>query len=409
VLTLGAAAAYAGVPPDATCKDKKAKEAGKYTLGIAKAFGSNIKTPNTSKLATSLSKAQSKITKGFTKAEFSGTGTSLGCDTIEDVDDIEDKANTLVDDVLDELEGAPTCPTLNFVTAFPGGSCGRINDDAAGTGTDLTPYGGGAAQLDCGTLYIGGGGSVQPPSPTPDGSANNLKVTDCSVSSAYVLGAATSTDTGSNLNCSAPACKFGPPLPIGNPGATSVSTCVLNVIAASPAVSGTLNATTGAATQTLPLTVSVQVTGDLEAAPGIQPCPTCSGTCNSGTNAGGTCATTTSLLTSYDCPASNATLAPFGVDLSPLTTGTSTMSAAGGVFCPGPPVQRTAGCMGNPTCEYIEENGSPAGDLTAGPALASTLASTFCIAKTGSALVNTVADLPGPGAVTLKGSADLVP
>jgi hypothetical protein len=114
------------------------------------------------------------------------------------------------------------------------------------------------------------------------------------------------------------------------------------------------------------------------------------------------------LLTSYDCPASNATLAPFGVDLSPLTTGTSTMSAAGGVFCPGPPVQRTAGCMGNPTCEYIEENGSPAGDLTAGPALASTLASTFCIAKTGSALVNTVADLPGPGAVSLKGSAELL-
>jgi hypothetical protein len=156
--------------------------------------------------------------------------------------------------------------------------------------------------------------------------------------------------------------------------------------------------------------VSVQVTGDLEAAAGIQPCPRCTGgTCDSGSNSGGTCATTTSLLTSYDCPASNATLAPFLVDLSPLTTGTSTKSAAGGVFCAGPPAQRTAGCFGNPTCEYIEETGVPAGDLTLGPALASTLASTFCIAKTGSALVNTVADLPGPGAVTLKGSADMVP
>jgi hypothetical protein len=78
-------------------------------------------------------------------------------------------------------------------------------------------------------------------------------------------------------------------------------------------------------------------------------------------------------------------------------------------------VQRTAGCFGNPTtlstttCRYIETNGVPAGDLAAGPALASTLASSFCIAKSSSALINGVADLPGPGAVTLKGTADLTP
>jgi len=63
--------------------------------------------------------------------------------------------------------------------------------------------------------------------------------------------------------------------------------------------------------------------------------------------------------------------------------------------------------MGNGTCKYIEENGVAAGNLTVGPALASTLASTFCIAKSSSVLINSVADLPGPGAVTLKGSADL--
>jgi hypothetical protein len=102
------------------------------------------------------------------------------------------------------------------------------------------------------------------------------------------------------------------------------------------------------------------------------------------------------------------------VDLSPLTTGTAVDAAAGGVFCPGPPVQRSAGCFGNPTstgsgltCRYIETNGVPAGDLTVGPALASTLASSFCIAKSSAALINGVADLPGPGAVTLKGSAQL--
>jgi hypothetical protein len=42
-----------------------------------------------------------------------------------------------------------------------------------------------------------------------------------------------------------------------------------------------------------------------------------------------------------------------------------------------------------------------------GAALASTLASSFCIAKSSSALINGVADLPGPGAVTLKGTASL--
>jgi hypothetical protein len=51
----------------------------------------------------------------------------------------------------------------------------------------------------------------------------------------------------------------------------------------------------------------------------------------------------------------------------------------------------------------------PAGNLAAGPGLDSTLASTFCIAKSSSVLINSVADLPGPGAVTLKGTADLTP
>jgi hypothetical protein len=159
----------------------------------------------------------------------------------------------------------------------------------------------------------------------------------------------------------------------------------------------------------------VKITGDLQTDPGIQPCPTCTGgTCDSGANSGGACTTTSSLLTSHDCPVTQGTLAPFNVDLSPLTTGTAVDSAADGVFCPGPPVQRSAGCFGNPTsnasttCRYIETNGVPAGDLTGGSALASTLASSFCIAKSSAALINGVADLPGPGAVTLKGSAQLV-
>jgi hypothetical protein len=304
------------------------------------------------------------------------------------------------------------CGTLQFVTDAPGGVCGRINDNAAGTGTDLTPYGATAAQLDCGTLYIGGGGSAQPPSPTPDGATTIFNVSECSDSSAFTLAAATSTDTGSNRNCSAPGCLFGPPLPIPNGGSPAASTCIVNAIAASPPAGGTLDADTGNATQTLPLVVTVQVTGDLQPDAGIQPCPTCTGgTCDSGSNSGGACTTTTSLLTSHDCPVSNTTLAPFNVDLTPLTTGQTTLSSATGVFCAGPPVQRTAGCFGTGTgtCKYIEENGVPAsGDITAGTPLDSTLASTFCIAKSSSVLINSVADLPGPGAVTLKGQTQLI-
>jgi hypothetical protein len=409
VFTLGASAAYAGVPPDATCKDVKGKEAGKYVLNTAKAFGANIKVANTTKLGSDLSKAHSKITKGFTKAEFTGTGSAKGCDTIEDVDDIEAKGDALVADVLDELAGAPFCATtLTFTTGLPAGTCGRINNDSAGTGTDLTPYGAGGPVLTCGTLYIGGGAAAQPPSPTPDGAESNFNVTDCSIPTALPLAPTTSVETGDNATCTSPGCFFGPPLPIPNSGSPGASTCVINTVAASPAAGGTLNSVTGASTQTLPLTVTVRVTGDLQGDPGIQPCPTCTGTtCDSGSNSGGSCSTTTSLLTSHDCPVTNVTLAPFNVDLSPLTTGQVIDAAPTGIFCPGPPVQRTAGCLGAGTCEYIEENGVPGPGGDTGTPVPATLASVFCIAKSSSVLINSVADLPGPGAVTLKGTANL--
>jgi hypothetical protein len=78
--------------PAAVCKDKKGKAVGIYTLGVLKAFGKNTKAPNTARLAQDLSKAQVRITKGFTRAEFSGYfGTR------------EAKANAFAADVLDEI------------------------------------------------------------------------------------------------------------------------------------------------------------------------------------------------------------------------------------------------------------------------------------------------------------------
>jgi hypothetical protein len=326
---------------------------------------------------------------------------------------------------------------LAFTTVLPGGECGRVNSAVDGTGIDLTPYPGGMDFLECGGLYIGGGISVQPPSPTPDNATTVLKVIDASDATAVRLGPITKAETGSDRNCSAAneGCFFGPPLPIPNASAPAVSTCVFNVIdkrATGEEVSGTLDATTGATTVTLPLTVKVHVTGDLEdATPGIQPCPTCQGpvgarTCRSGQRVNSPCSTSNVLGTTHDCPPlSNTSLPNFGVDLTPLTTGRAVKAGPGGDFCTSTTGQRTLGCFGTNSgsrvCQYIEENGCPfyidpapgqpaacvatgADDLTtAGGDLRAIQASVFCIPSSGNMLVDTVADLPGPGAVTLTG------
>jgi len=85
------------------CKGAKAKATGKKALALLKAFGKNGKTPNPGALTSNISKAQSKFTKGFTKAEFTSAGVSKGCEPIEDADEIEVKADSFVADVLDDL------------------------------------------------------------------------------------------------------------------------------------------------------------------------------------------------------------------------------------------------------------------------------------------------------------------
>jgi hypothetical protein len=57
----------------------------------------------------------------------------------------------------------------------------------------------------------------------------------------------------------------------------------------------------------------------------------------------------------------------------------------------------------------INETGAPAGDMTDGGGHASTLASIFCIQPTFNPTVDAAGDLPGPGAVTLEGTAQLLP
>ena len=85
------------------CKDKKSRYLGKHTLALAQAFGRNAKTPNGGKLVSDISKARSRLTKRFTRAEFSGSGVSRDCFTTGDAGPLGDKVDVLVEDALDEL------------------------------------------------------------------------------------------------------------------------------------------------------------------------------------------------------------------------------------------------------------------------------------------------------------------
>jgi hypothetical protein len=134
-LTLESSVARAGVPPADTCTDAKAKATGAKVLGLAKAFGKNLKTPNTAKFLADISKAQSKFTKGFTKAEFAASGSPKGCATTDDAAIIEAKCDALVLDVLSDIV---TCGNGNL---DPGEECDGANPGICPGGAGCFPPG----------------------------------------------------------------------------------------------------------------------------------------------------------------------------------------------------------------------------------------------------------------------------
>jgi hypothetical protein len=203
-------------------------------------------------------------------------------------------------------------------------------------------------------------------------------------------------------------CFFGPPLPIVSPPPfAALTTCVLNVVQTN--ASGTFNGTTGDSNVSLPLSSRVYISGNT-----ASPCPKClSGHCdptwktNTNTTSPDTnavCTPTGIQLTTTDCrPSLPGFQAPLPVNLTPLTTGTVSMTSATGMFCP----QNNAGAFGQGNAQCIQETGMPAGSLSDGLPHNSNLASVFCIPATGNAAVDGVADLPGPGAIGLNGNAQL--
>ena len=348
--------------------------------------------------------------------------------------------------------GPPPANSLSFTTTAGTTSCG-----GAGFSTPASAPFSGAIHSDTGCttliddlgtscLYIGGGSANGvPPGSTPAGATSYLDIgpgntlvasngtgsnRDCtkgsSTTSSHCINAnapqpscTSDADCGGTGGSCQPveSCLFGPPLAIPYASVPALSTCVINVIATD--ASGTNDPATGAASVDIPLVSRVYLTGN-----GTAPCPQCkcgtppcSGSgatgCNAGPNAGGACSTNSTTgnpateNTTHDCPPQaggglfNGALS---VDLNPLTTGSASMTSADGMFCPN---QTHAGVFGRANAQCFTETGSPAGDLTDGMPHAATEGTVFCIPQTANQTVNLVADLPGPGATSLPGMAQL--
>jgi hypothetical protein len=262
---------------------------------------------------------------------------------------------------------------FEITTVAGAGLCGEVSSPA-----------GSLLNLNCGELSIGGGAGSVPPGATPPGTATRFPVLGSTVDGAPL--------SWGQRRCSALNCFFGSPLPISN---GALSTCVVNTFTAD--ASGTVTAGAGSFTGTIPLQSTVTVTSN-----DTQPCPLCvAGFCDAtAANSGAACVVGATTGQSHDCVASGPALSPFAVNLAGITTGTSTLSSATGIFCPGVG-QTSAGAFGQPEAEDIEVNGSTATPPLNSTPKAATLASAFCIPATGNGLIDGSADLPGPGATSL--------
>jgi cysteine-rich repeat protein len=335
-------------------------------------------------------------------------------------------------------------PTLLELTAVDrAGVCGQVASGAT------------AVDLPCGGLFLGGrrvGFSL--PARIPAGTAMVTGVA-CDGGALTLFG----VDTGDPSTCTRAECPFGPPLAFPNEGLPSVSTCVRNVLTQD--VAGQADCRDGTAELRLRLTASIFVTGDTAPGrPGIQACPECvGGTCRGGPRDGQSCRPHgPEIAASHDCLADPVGTLPLEFVLGNVP---SARTAPDGLFCgscrdaddtggfgicagglnAGEPCDQNANCIGGGTCgdvrpcatnlecaepretceprdpgafgaggrslTTISTVGIPAGDLTDAAPRASTFGTIFCIPPTLQPALDTAADLPGPGAVTLPGTMRL--
>jgi hypothetical protein len=188
-------------------------------------------------------------------------------------------------------------------------------------------------------------------------------------------------------------CYFGPPIPLA---LGVLGSCVVNAFLTD--LCGQVSLLPPRASLATALEARVFLTGNL-----ASPCPRCEGgLCNGGERQGEACTPVGTQGTTLECPPAASTyLSSLRVVIPELTTGTSTLSADDGLFCPG---QTVPGALGIPGARTLSQTGvAPAGgsDL-----LEMTLAGTFCL-PSANPLFDAVAQIPGAGAVAAKGTLDL--
>ena len=247
------------------CSAGKKKCVANKAKAILGCYGKNATKPDAAALAACIQKAQDKYSGGadpakgcFAKLEAKSPN---DCLTTVDSAALEAKVDAFALDVKTELSG-PLVPTLlDFTVAAPSGVCGNTKDGSNATIKSLT----------CGGLNLGGGASIIPEGPTPDGSISRYAL-NC-VGASCTIGptsAVPAVNTG-GPDCTDTGCNFGTPLPIPNPTIPSITTCVMNTWSA-PAT-GTLDLSTGSSSTNVPLISDVYTTGNV-----AQPCPRCSAT-----------------------------------------------------------------------------------------------------------------------------------
>ncbi len=365
---------------------------------------------------------------------------------------------------------SPVPASFSLMVGSASGTCGCTLGSAE-AGACGAP-GSNISDLACGDLLIGGGLSAVPPGRIPDGIRLTMAVAVCGGTD-LILGPSAATgakDCSRGLDVTgAPRCFFGPPLPIPNL-LPPVSTCVVNAI--SRDVTGTIDTLAGEQALHLGLSSQVFLTGttyDDETTVDLETCPRCvdaqgaaaaSGTCNLGQNAGLACESTNSTGLTMDClPDETLFVGALGIELDPLTTGTTALSAADGRFCnfglcvggteDRQPCNNAGDCpLGScqPRCQGGSAAGQPCdanedcqqdgaggvcGQLTQGAFSAAparrvvqsgtpapppfgvgdvkdaVLGGVFCIPRTGTPVIDSVSDLPGPGALSLDVSVSL--
>jgi len=195
-------------------------------------------------------------------------------------------------------------------------------------------------------------------------------------------------------------CFFGPPLPLPVPTSPGLSVCVVNAF--DQGACGEMDLLAQTATFSAGVSARAYLTGNA-----TSPCPRCvAGHCDGGKNAGATCAAVGSAGTSLDCrPDDSLFSGAIPVVLQGGSTEPTQLAASNGQLCPG---QGVSGAFGRADVTRILTHGSrlsPVGLLSSDALL--TVAAPFCIASTGSALIDGTVGLPGPGVFSVPTRLEL--